>query len=133
MLFYFYKSYKYAPKTTNLSGLTMGLAVIGAICGPIALLAYFMNENAHKPGILILGIVLLALAAISYFWLYRVVVPAQYNKEYPENLKTNVSVAFQYVRDNPDQYGYICTINPAFEAKYVMQEKGGVMQPVKRK
>lgn len=133
MLFYFYKSYKYAPKTTNLSGLTMGLAVIGAICGIIALLAYFMNENAHKLGILILGVALLALATVSYFWLYRVIVPEQYKKEYPENLKTNVSVALLYVRDNPEQYNYICTINPAFEAKYEIREKGGVMQPVKRK
>ena len=134
MLFYVYKTYKYAPKATNFSGLSMALTFLGLICGPLFTIAYFKNENTHKLPFLLLGIGLLVLAAVSYFWLYRVVVPSYAAKEYPANLKTNMSVAYQYVTDNPEQYNYICSINPTFAAKYELVEVGnGAMQPKRRK
>lgn len=133
MVIYFYKTYKYAPKATNFSGLSMGLTILGLICGAPSAIAYFTNENTHKLPFLILGILLLSMAAVSYFWLYRVVVPSYAIKEHPANLKTNMSVAVQYVKDNPNQYDYICSINHAFAAKYEMQEAGGTMNLRKKK
>ena len=125
MLIYFYKSYKYAPKATNLSGLGMGMTVLGLICGAICICGYFgVNEKLHSVGFLILGIVLLVMACAGYFWIYRKVAPAVAEKEFPANLSTNVNVAWQYVRDNPHEYGRICSINPAFAHKYIQTEDG---------
>jgi len=121
----YYRSYPYSTKATLISI----LANIGAMAAGVgAVVAIALMEN--KVIAAIIAILLAALAVFLFVYVGRKLTDKLAEKWSEENIRTKPGVAYQYVATHPDQYQRICEINPAFNEKYMINEKGRL---VKRK
>jgi len=81
---------------------------------------------AVKFGLLMipLGFLLIALAIFFYFFLGKKVGGAMAKKDFQKQIHTNPIVAYNYVNNGHASYEEIAAINPAFAAKYEVNQFG---------
>ena len=121
-MIFFYKSYPYAPSMTFCSAMT-SFGILLCACFGIALIT---NLSA----ISIIGVLLIALAAFLYLYVYRKIIPNKAEEITKKNIETKTGFALQYCRANPQEYEAIAAVNQEFAAKYERNEEGKI---VKRK
>lgn len=135
MITFMYKSYPCAPKATLLSGfcsMFQMFAVLGAIV--LGYLFFVLNANGigtslyHHPLALIGAILLLALTAFLYIFVYRKKIPEMAQREADQNIRTKANFAATYCTQYPEAYEELRSINPAFAQKYERNEKGKIVK-----
>ena len=104
-----------------------GLTMFGTILSAALAVVLFIQLTAVK---IIIGLLLGALAAFLYFIVYNKKIPEKAEEITKKNIETKPGFALQYCRQNPRDYDDIAAVNPAFAAKYMLDENGKI---VKRK
>ncbi len=126
-MIFFYTNYRYSGLAT-LVNMFLRLIAIGIILG--GLLACLTADG--KIVYIILGIVALILGFICFFKC-RILTDKIAEKDTAKNLRKNVNIALMYVRDNPESYEEICSINAKFAEKYTRDENGKIVKIKKLK
>lgn len=118
-----YKVYRYSNKATVVSALSSLLAVILFILGCACFGA--VESMALK---IIGGVISLAAAFFCFVYMSRILPDKIAEKDFAVKIKTSVNVALIYCKDHPEQFEEIAAGNPAFAAKYHMDEKGKIVK-----
>lgn len=119
----FYKVYRYSNKATAVSALSSLGAVVLFILGCACFGA--VENMALK---VIGGILALAAAFFCFVYMSRILPDKIAEKDFAVKIKTSANVALLYCKDHPDQFEAVAAENPAFAAKYRMDENGKIVK-----
>lgn len=120
----FYKSYPFAPKASLFSALSAMLSYL-ALIGAIVCVALGVKGT---PLLIVLGVVLLAVAGVVYFLVYRKLIPEKAKAESQKNITTKGSFAAMYCHQHPEAYEQLMQTNADFAARYTKNEKGRIVK-----
>ena len=119
---FFYTNYKYAPRATLMSVLGNLLTLVFAVCG-IACIA----SSKGSIGMILGGIAAIG-AGVGVFLLFRKLQKKIAAKDGQKNIQTKASYGLMYVREHPEQYEYIRSVNQDFARKYIRNEAGKIVK-----
>lgn len=130
MILFSYKTYPYAPKASLFSVLSVLFSYCGLIGGICLALFFFFGNVEKTTGLIrgIIGLLVLALAAFLYFYVYRKIVPAMAEKESDVNIHTKARFAYNYCQKHPEAFDQLQSENPDFAAKYQRNEAGKIVK-----
>ncbi len=119
-MIFIYTSFEYSNKATFFA-ILMDLIAYGLGLG--AIVCFFLTV---KFGILMvpLGFLLIALSIFFYFFLGKKIGASIAKKDFEKQIHTNPIVAYNYVNNGRASYEEIAAINPAFAAKYEINQFG---------
>ena len=119
----FYKSYKYSPKATLVS-LFGSLGALIFVCIGAAMV---FGSGGNIP-VIVGGVPVIALGVFLFVYVSRKLPDKIAAEDGPKNIRTKAGFALTFVREHPEQYDYIRSINPDFAAKYTRNEQGKVVR-----
>lgn len=118
-----YKVYRYSNKATAVSAISSLAAVILAILG-IGQFTMAVESAIH----FILGAIIVIAAVFCFVYLSRILPDKIAEKDFAVKIKTNANVALLYCKDHPEMFEEVAAGNPAFAAKYRMDENGKIVK-----
>jgi hypothetical protein len=122
-----YRSYRYSPTATFVSGLGSCLVVFLAI----AALACIFTCDQHW-FLLPLGAVFAAGAVCSWIFIRNKLSQKIADKNSEKNIRTKAMYAYMFCEEHPEAFEELAAQNPAFAAKYTKDENGKIVK-IKKK
>ena len=122
-----YKSYRYSPIATFVSGIGSCLVVFLAIA---ALACFFTCSNNML--LIPLGIVFIAGAVCSWIFIRNKLSQKIANKNSEKNIMTKAVYAYMFCEEHPEAFEELAANNPAFAAKYTRDDSGKIVK-IKKK
>ena len=123
-MFFIFTSFRYSNKAT-LFAILMDLLAYGCGLGGIVVLLLALKFG---PLFVLLGPGLFALAIFLYFFVGSKIGAKIAQKDFQKKIHTDPIVAYNYVNDGKATYQEIAAINPAFAAKYEVNQFGKLTQ-----
>lgn len=120
---FFYKVYKYSNKATLISLLFRLLALIFAVVA-------IGGGTAIDSVVLKVIIIIVCVAGAVFSWMYLsgTLSDKIAEKDFAVKIKKSANVALLYCKDHPEEFDAIAAENPAFAAKYRMDENGKIVK-----
>ena len=122
-----YRSYRYSPKATLVSGLGSCLVVFLAIA---ALVCFVICKDNML--LIPLGIVFAAGAVCSWIFIRNKLSQKIADKDSEKNIRTKAVYAYMFCEEHPEAFEELAAENPAFAAKYTRDENGKIVK-IKKK
>lgn len=123
-MFFIFTSFQYSNKAT-LFAILMDLLAYSCGLGGIVVLLLALKMG---PLFVLLGLGLIALAIFFYFFMGSKIGAKIAKKDFQKKIYTDPIVAYNYVNDGKATYQEIAAINPAFAAKYEVNQFGKLTQ-----